>query len=208
MNKPNRTAYSFSHRIKGETGLELFDKYYLQVRDRKFGRSRKFKLELAILNPEPVHVQNSALHWLAAACIAGLSALYILFLLISTPDFSNLLSTLAAFAAAILLSLIFTALFLFTSERKWVLKTRTALYPLVEIPYHKNDKEPALRFVKNLQTAIEHNIAEKGYTHETLFAGEMRMLRRLAKKRVLSIGTYDRAKKQMLEHGGRIGVAS
>jgi hypothetical protein len=204
MNAPNRTTYRFSHRIKGETGLALFDKHYLQVSEKKPGRSRTFRMELAVLNPEPRHVVDNARHWLAGAGVAGLSALYLLFLLIGAPA----VGTAAAFAAAFVLSLAFALLYLFTRERKWVLETRTALYPLVEIPYHKQDQEPARRFVETVQRAIERNVAEKGYTHEALFAGEMRLLRRLAKKRVLSTNTYDRAKKQMLEQGGRIGVAS
>ncbi len=208
MENQSKTAYSFTHRLKSETRLELFNKYYLQVSEKKLKRARDFKLELAILNQKPLHVQESALHWLAAASIVGLSNLYFFYLLFSAPDFDNLWTILAAIATATLLSVIFGLLFVFASERKWVFETRAALYPLVEIPYRKKDREQAKRFVQTLQSAIAKNISEKGYNNEILFAGEMRMLRRLAKNQILSSDTYDRAKKHMLENSGHMGVAT
>ena len=65
-----------------------------------------------------------------------------------------------------------------------------------------------MQFVELLSSAIETNIAEKGYDNEQLFAGEMRMLRRLAKNSILSSSNYDRAKKQMLEKNGHMGFVS
>lgn len=208
MENQSQASYTFTHRLKGETRLELFEQYYLQVHEKKLRRPREFKLELAILKPEPLHIQTYALHWLAAASTAGLSALYFIYLLFSPANGDFLWPTLAAALAALLLSAIFGALFVMNSERKWVLETRAALYPLVEIPYRKKDRELAQGFAQELQAAIEMNIAEKGYNNEVLFAGEMRMLRRLAKHHILSLDTYDRAKKHMLESNGHMGVAS
>lgn len=194
-------TYQFSNRIKAETSLELFDKYYLAVKERKLKRKREFRLELAILNPEAQHVKRSSTHWLAAAGIAVLIGLYCVNLLLNATDNSAFWTTLGAAAGAILLGALFVALYVLSIERKWVINTRTALHPLVEIPYHRRDKKQAEQFVEQLQNAIEVTIAEKGYNSEHLFAGEMRMLRRLAKNRILSSSHYDRAKKQMLENG-------
>jgi hypothetical protein len=193
--------YTFSHRLKGEVELSLFDKYFLKVRERKLKRERSFKLELAILNPEPRHIQDMAIHWLAAAIVAGLAGLAFLYYLFSGAGSDDLWGTLAAVAVAALLSAVFTTLFLYTSERKWVFETRASLYPLVEIPYRKKEHAQAKQFIEQLQAAIERNVEAKGYSADALFAGEMRMLRRLAKHKVLSIDTYDKAKKHMLEGG-------
>ncbi len=194
-------TYQFSNRIKAETSLELFDKYYLAVKERKLKRKREFRLELAILNPEAQHVTRSSTYWLAAAGIAVLIGLYCVNLLLNANDNSAFWTTLSAATGAILLGALFIALYVLSIERKWVINTRTALHPLVEVPYHRRDKKQAEQFVKQLQNAIEMTIAEKGYNNEHLFAGEMRMLRRLAKNRILSNSHYDRAKKQMLENG-------
>lgn len=195
------STYQFSNRFKAETRLELFDKYYLAVKERKLKKKRDFKLELAILHPEARHVKHAAIHWLGAASVAILAALYCINLLLNTPDSDNLWPLLGATAGAVLLGGIFVSLFVMSIERKWVLETRIGHHPLIEIPYNSKNKKQAKQFVEMLQNSIEMNVAEKGYDNEHLFAGEMRMLRRLAKNRILSSSHYDRAKKQMLENG-------
>ncbi|MFO7593315.1 MAG: hypothetical protein R6X15_04625 [Pseudomonadota bacterium] len=200
------STYQFNNRFNAETRLELFDKYYLAVKERKLKRKCDFKLELAILNPEPQHVKRSTIHWLFAAGAAILVALYSLNLLLNTPANEALWPMLGATVGGVLLSALFIALYVLSIERKWVMITRTACHPLIEIPYHRKDKKRADQFVELLQNAIEMNIAEKGYNHEHLFAGEMRMLRRLAKNHVLTSSHYDRAKKHMLENG-QMGLA-
>lgn len=207
MSKPTGKSYTFSHRFQGVTRLELFDRYYLRVKEKKLRGGREFKLELAILNPQPIKVENNAIHWLAAAGLSGLAAVYLLYLLfVSNPE--STWFVVAGLLAMIFLSGLFAVLYAFTAEHKWVLETRASAYPLVEVPYHRKEKEAAQRFVQMLQVAIGKNIAGKGYDNEVLFAGEMRMLRRLAHNHVLSIDAYDRAKKHMLEKSGHMGVVS
>lgn len=208
MNNQDNTLYAYENRLKDETTLELFDKYYLSVYEKRLKRVRDYKLELAILNPEARHVRKFAFQWLAGAGIAGLAGLFLLNLLPGGPDQDNFWIILAATAAALLLTVLFIGLFAQSANRKWIFETRAAHYPLVEIPYHSKDKKQAQQFVKMLEDAIENNISAKGYNNEHLFAGEMRMLRRLAKKQILSNNNYNKAKKHMLEKNGHMGLAS
>ena len=208
MTNQDSTLYTYTNRLKAETTLELFDKYYLAVNEKKLKRVRDFRLELAILNPEARHERKFEFHWLAAAFITGLVGLYFLNLLFGEPNQESFWTMLAATAAAFLLTAIFTGLFALSAKRRWILETRAANYPLVEIPYDTKNKKQAKQFVEMLVGAIEKNIRDKGYNNEHLFAGEMRMLRRLAKNQVLSTNNYDRAKKQMLEKNGHMGFAS
>lgn len=207
MNKQDSTSYTYANRLKDETTLELFDKYYLAVKIKKLKRVRDFKLELAILNPEARHERKFAFNWLAAAGIAGLAGFYLLSLLLNDMYPDSFLTILAATVVASLLTVIFAGLFALSANRKWVFETRAAHYPLVEIPYHNKDKKQVHQFVQMLEGAIEKNISAKGYNNEHLFAGEMRMLRRLANKQILSSNNYDRAKKQMLEKNGHMSLA-
>lgn len=208
MKNQNMTSYLYTNRLKAETRLELFDKYYLAVSEKRPMGTREFKLELAILNPEARHMKEFAYQWLAGAGIAALAALYFLNALFSSTNDDSLLPMLGGSAVAILLTVLFIALFVLSIKRKWVLETRAAHHPLIEIPYHHNDRKRAVQFVELLSSAIETNIAAKGYDNEQLFAGEMRMLRRLAKNSILSSSNYDRAKKQMLEKNGHMGFVS
>lgn len=207
MTKQDMTSYLFTSRFKVETRLELFDKYYLAVSEKRQRGTRDFKVELAILNPEVRHVKEYGIHWLGAAGIASLAALYFLNVFLSAPNDNTLYILLGAGTGAALLAVLFIALFVLSIKRKWVLETRIALHPLIEIPYHKRDRKRSEQFVTLLQGAIEQNITEKGYNNEHLFAGEIRMLRRLAKNRILTSNSYDRAKKQMLQNGN-MGFAS
>jgi len=206
MDKTKQSQYSFSDRFKGDVTLSLFDKYYLQVNEKKLKKSREYKLELAILDPEPIHVKHHAIHWLAAALITALAAFYYLYSQF-TAGGGILINAVVSIAVAAVLIGIFITLFRLTSERKWILQTRSSRYPLIVIPYHKKESEAASQFVQLLQGAIRQNVAKKGYNNDTLFAGEMRMLRRLAKNKVLSDKSYDQAKKHMLESGKQASAA-
>lgn len=202
------TSYQYNNRLKAETKLELFDKYYLAVNEKKPKQRRNFKLELAILNPKVHHVREYAYKWLTATVGTTLASLYFLNLLYTSPSDDAPLPVLGASAGTILLTVLFFALFILSAKRKWVLETRAALHPLIEVPYHRRDRKRAEQFVHLLQNAIEKNITDKGYNNEHLFAGEMRMLRRLAKNHILSSSNYNRAKKQMLERNGNLELAS
>lgn len=198
MANSTNTNYNFSDRLKGDVSLSVFDKYYLQVQEKKLNRKRDFKLELAMLSPEPVHVNNNALHWLAAGVLSLLGAGYLTSLVItSTGD--SLLYRLIAIGVAVTLAVVFLVLFRKGQEHKWIFKTRSSLYPLVEIPYLVKDRDAARQFVKMMQATIDVNVSNRGYSNETLFAGEMRMLRRLVKHKVLSEKAYGKIKNNMLK---------
>lgn len=192
--------YSYSHRYKGNINLSLFDKYYLHVKEKKLNKAREFKLEVATLNPEPVHVKTGTRHWLIMALIAALTDTIFAFEMVTATEILGLdpITMLLALITATTLTALFGWMYLLSTQRKWVLETRSSHYPLIEIPYSQKDKESAKQFVGQLQAAIHRNVLDKEYTTETLFAGEMRMLRRLASKKVLSEKSYDKAKQQML----------
>lgn len=196
--------YRFFSRLKGEVELEIFNDFYLTVKQRQVHKRHQFRIELAPLNPQAVKKEELALHWLAAALIAALGSAFFLYTLFSASEpWMSLLGALitAAFSAA------FTALFLYHSERHWVLTTRNALYPLLTIPYHRHQQGEAALFIEALQQAIERNVASKRYNGEALFVGELRMLRRLANQKVLSDTLYNQAKAHMMKSHGNATAA-
>lgn len=196
--------YRFFSRLKGEVELEIFNDFYLTVKQRQVNKRHQFRIELAPLNPQAVKKEALALHWLAAALIAALGSAFFLYTLFSGSEpWMSLLGALiaAAFSAA------FTVLFLYHSERHWVLTTRNALYPLLTIPYHRHQEREAQGFVEALQQTIERNVASKRYNGEALFVGELRMLRRLANQKVLSDTLYNQAKAHMMKSHGNATAA-
>jgi hypothetical protein len=200
MTSQNQNNYRFSHRYKGELNLSLFDKYYLQVEEKKLKKTREFKMEVATLDPEPIHIKGGTTHWLVAALILGLVDAYLIYdaMTSTANNGAGPFDMLLLISTATLLTALFTGLYLFSMQHKWVLETRASRYPLIEIPYLRKDKVAAKEFVEQLRVAILRNLQDKEYTTDALFAGEMRMLRRLAKKHILSDKSYSKAKQQML----------
>jgi hypothetical protein len=197
-------SYRFHSRLKGEVELQIFNDFYLSVKERPLKKTRQFKMEIATLNPQAVKKEELATHWLAAAVIAGLGGVFFIYSLFTDND---LLMPLLGILICAGISAAFTALFFYQSERKWIVETRNALYPLVVLPYHKSQQTEVEVFIKALQQAIERNVTSKRYNNEDLFVGELRMLRRLAKNNVLSEALYDQAKAHMMKSHGTATAA-
>jgi len=190
--------YKFSDRLKGTSRLDLFNEHYLCVRTRRMKRQSEFKLEVATLDPEAKKVEDIAWHWLAACAITVGVAAYFVYMLTTSENSATNLPPLGTIATLLLLAGAFALAFILSSERKWVFQTRAASCPLVVIPFRKANREEAAEFASRLQQAIKATTDKKGYSDDDLFAGEMRMLRRLSKSGVISDSLYDSAKKHML----------
>jgi hypothetical protein len=196
--------YRFHSRLKGEVELQIFNDFYLCVKERPLKKTRQFRMEIATLNPQAKKKDDLAIHWIAAAVIAGLGSVFFIYNLFTG---SELLMPLLGILISAAISAAFTALFFYHSERKWVVETRNALCPLVVLPYHKSQQAEVEAFIKTLQQAIENNVTSKRYNSEDLFAGELRMLRRMAKNKVLSDTLYDQAKAYMMKSHGTATTA-
>ena len=192
-------SYRFHSRLKGEVEVQLFNDFYICVKEKPLKKTRQFKLEVATLNPQAEMKVDLAVHWLAASVIAALGSVFFIFTLFSGD--ALWMSLLGALIAAAM-SAGFAALYYYSSERKLIVETRNSLYPLVVLPFNKRQQKEAEAFIEKLQQAIEQNVASKRYSSEDLFAGELRMLRRLANKKVLSDTLYDQAKAYMMKSHG------
>ena len=199
QNTTINASYRYHSRLKGEVEVQLFNDFYICVKEKPLKRTRQFKLEIATLNPQAKNIEDLAIQWLAAALIAALGAGFFLYTLFTG---NGLLMPLLGALVAAALSAGFTALYFYASERKWVFETRNALYPLVVVPYSKGQKQQAKAFIKTLQQAIEKNVEKRHYSSEDLFAGELRMLRRLSNNKVLSDSLYEQAKAYMMKTHG------
>ncbi len=188
-------SYHFQSKRKGVVEIELFDNYYLSFVERVLNSRRKFKMEVATLDPKAHKKYVFSFHWLALALITAALAAFLA--TASEPLFSPYELPLAAGISGA-----FLFLFIYTAEQSWVLQTRSSHYPLIVVPFNTKQQKEAKAFISTLKDAIEGNVADKGYTDTDLFAGEMRMLRRLSSKRVLSDKLYNKAKSRMMKNHG------
>ncbi|MEN8170333.1 MAG: hypothetical protein ABFS08_08945 [Pseudomonadota bacterium] len=197
-------SYHFQSRLKGEVDIEIFNDFYIRVKERPLKKTRQFKMEVATLNPQAKKKNDLALHWFAAAAISGIGSCFFIYTLFTGNElWMSLLGALIAAAS----SAAFTVLYFYNSERKWIVETRNSLYPLVVVPYHKRQQKEVQAFIETLQQAIENNVASKRYNSEDLFAGELRMLRRLTNNKILSSTRYDKAKAHMMKSHGTATAA-
>ena len=197
-------SYRFHSRLKGEVEVQLFNDFYICVKEKPLKKARQFKLEVATLNPQAETKVDLPVHWIAASVIAALGSGFFIFTLFTGNElWMSLLGALIAAA----ISAGFATLYFYTSERKLIVETRNSLYPLVVLPFHKSQQKEAEAFLASLQQAIEKNVAAKHYSREDLFAGELRMLRRLANKKVLSDTLYAQAKAYMMKSHGSATAA-
>lgn len=197
-------SYHFQSRLKGEVDIEIFNDFYICLKERPLKKTRQFKMEVATLNPQAKKKEDLAVHWIVAAAIAAIGSCFFIYTLFTGNELW--MSLLGALIAASI-SAVFTILYFYTSERKWVVETRNSLYPLVVVPYHKKQQKEAQAFIETLQQAIEKNVESKRYNSEDLFAGELRMLRRLTNNKILSGTLYDQAKAHMMRSHGTATAA-
>lgn len=197
-------SYRFHSRLKGEVELQIFNDFYLSVKEHPLKKRRQFKMEIATLNPQAVKKEDLAIHWLVAAVIAGLGGVFFIYNLFTDNE---RLMPLFGILISVSVSAAFIALFFYQSERKWIVETRNALYPLVVVPYRKSQQKEVQTFIDTLQQAIERNVVSKRYNSEDLFVGELRMLRRLTNHKVLSNTLYGQAKAHMMKSHGTATAA-
>jgi len=194
----SNAKYRFSNRFQGEHRFELFNDHYLSVRSKLGLRPSEFKLEIATLRPEAIQIERPAWSWLLTSLFMLAAGGFLAFTIFATPEAVDPLVAGGAIAVLLLLAGYCGAVFLRKSERLWIFETRASHYPLINIPYDRTRRGEAAAFAKRLEQAIRETTEQKGYNKDDLFAGEMRMLRRLAKSGVLSDDMYDTAKKNML----------
>lgn len=198
MQITSNAKYHFSNRFQGKHRFELFNDHYLSVRSKQGLNETKFRLEIATLIPEGKRVERPAWFWLATTLLLlGVSG-FLGFTLIVNPETIDLRIGGGAIAVLLLLSAYCFAVFRRKSEQLWIFETRSAHYPLINIPYDRKSRDHATVFVVKLEKAIKRTMEQKHYNQDDLFAGEMRMLRRLTESGILSSDIYDTAKKNML----------
>lgn len=196
-------SFASHPRLKDDIRVELFNGHYLRYQSELLKKRQSFDIDIAILDPKGKNDEDSAIHWMAAAILFGLSNIYFIYRLISELSIDNLLLAGGALLITGAIAAGLVALFYRQSIRSWTFYTLSARYPLVEIIYRPEQRAEAARFAEALSSAIYKTLADKGHSSDTLFAGEMRMLRRLADSKILTTEQYDLAKAHMMKsHGG------
>ena len=177
---------------------EYFNQHYLHVHEKKKKSHIDYIIDLAVLKPESHYEMNIPWNWLIASAfaigaIAGLTT-HLLF------NFHSI-KTVAITGPLLFLLLVFVILsmreVIIAYSRKRVFLSRFASYPIVQIPFDSGQKRMFYEFVALLEKQIEASRTQRRIPEQVLQAGEMKTLRRLAGKGVLTKNQYNTAKNRI-----------
>ena len=194
--------YSQVDRLKRERLFEAFNSHYLRISSKSSKLQQEYTVDLIALSPEGKRVTYIAWKWLGLAVLFLLAAGGSAYYLAGHFDMDHALALLPVTIVSLLLSAASAYKLFCTSERKYVFYTNYAGHPVVEILIDKPDRKGFDAFIEALrerisQIAISHHISKDG-----LQAGEMKMLRRLSEKNILTSGEYEKAKAKIFGNTG------
>lgn len=169
---------------------------YQSVQQKHRGK-RKFRLDLAFLDPRPFRVRNIAWKWLyASLALLGMDVLLIFTGLLDGASmiFLGLAIALGVAAAITLL------LFFYRSSDIVYFRSQYGKVRLMELDYDKPDKESFRDFIRNFTGQIKHSKAESSLDQSQFLARELRELRRLKDEAIVPDASYEKAKRLIFRH--------
>ena len=186
-----------------EQEIQLLDNRALRVREKQKNRTREYSIDLLALKTRSQRRICLSWPWLISSLISLSATLFLLWWLPrNLPGQANgyLLLTL------VLGSLLITGqlyLFWLHSCRKQYFLSRHAGIPLIELQVNQPSNSEFTKFVKHLEQCIARLGQDIELSTQQQLSGEMRMLRRLSKNRVISRDKYQRAKDRLFGHFGQ-----
>ncbi len=202
MSRTTDAEFTLEDSLKRESlSVEIFNGHYLNYQRRRFRRTISYSVDLATLSPEVGWEEDICWHWVLASAIMFVPGIGFLIRLLGELNVRTFAELGLAVFVFLLLGSLALLMFYIKSHRKFVIRTRYAEFPLIEIQYLRHrDGERLKAFVELLQARIRATVAERGLSEGELKAGEVRMLRRMARKQVISDYYYESAKSHIFSH--------
>ena len=184
--------------FNGHRKFKIVKQRYLVVSNQSLhGRINNYRLDLLALNPNGRHLVCFAWRWLIAAGITGIVAVASSLLQNWPKDLAwqyglHALTGIGAVGATTLLFL-----FIYRSSFERVYFTRHSDEPLVSLFSNRPDRKQFRKFTERLETIITELSEHHALSVKNQFAGEMKMLRRLAQEKVITADAYTKAKNKL-----------
>lgn len=198
MEKVVNLSHSQRDKAQGERTFEIFNGHYLHVYLTNRKNKRDFAIDLIFLEPDAETEWRFAMPWLwgvlgglllaAGVVMAGKMDI--------VPGLGVYATVIAA--VAVLAAVGAATMFVRTMQRFVVFRTRFAAMPIVEIALGNPDAKSCTRLINELKARIARQIDKVEASEEQLRAGELRALRRLANRRIVSEKQYVEARNLLL----------
>lgn len=177
---------------------EVFNKHYLRIVKKNSGKSKEYTVDLISLTPNSISRVKKPWQWIVFSIVCiNLVGLFIV-------QFLNSLELLAGLMYAALGLICLAAaggciyMFMKKTVRHQVFVTYFGHHPLVELITDNPDKIDFERFFKGVEDRIR--LIREDYrmiNKDELKAGELKMLRRLKEKGVVSKANYEAVKEKI-----------
>jgi hypothetical protein len=164
---------------------------------QKHGRKRKFRLDLAFLDPRPFRVRNIAWKWLhASLALWALDALLLFTGLLDSTSMVFLGMTIGLAVAATMTLL----WFFYRSSDIVYFRSQYGKTRLMELDYNKPDKDSFREFIRNFTGQIKHSKTASNLDQSQFLANELKELRRLKDESIVAETSYEKAKRLIFRH--------
>lgn len=182
---------------------EIFNGHYMEIRSRSWrSQSRRYVLDLAFLDPEPLRRRVVAWRWLGAAlgllAVSALPAVY--------AHYSPSAELTAPWIATVILSVAASAVILLwalhRSCDKLLFHSQHGRAALLEFLNNKPAKHEFRAFVQDLIQRIRQAREQRYPSSRALLAAELREHRRLRDEGVIDADEYDAVKARILQSHG------
>ncbi len=199
MSQDAEIVLTQKHRTGGERTLTLFKQRYLRVVRRRRAPPVRFTLDLLALAMDSERYRCLRWGWLVGAAFALLWVIIGAVLVFWPPGRDTRLAGAALVAGGALAVLLCVVRFVVSIEYRQVYATRYAGVPLIELWVNRPDSGFYQAFVQELERAIvnAHEQADDIGLNARK-AGELRLLRRFARKGVIGEAVYEEAKALIL----------
>jgi hypothetical protein len=170
------------------------DSQCYQTVHQKHRRKRKFRLDLAFLDPRPFRVRNIAWKWLHVSLVLWALDALLIYTGSTSMIFLGITIGLAVAATMTLL------LFFYRSSDIVYFRSQYGKTRLMVLDYNKPDKESFCEFISNFAGQIKHSKTASNMNQSQLLANELKELRRLKDESIVAETSYEKAKRLMFRH--------
>lgn len=178
--------------------VQLLDNRELRIVEQQKRNTKEYSIDLLALDSSSRSKICMAWPWLLAAGGILLLTFLVMWLLPQyAPSQSDLLSIVVMILGGLAATGCFYMFWMYTSRRQRFF-SRHARIPLLELQVGKPTSKEFKQFVEYLEKRINNLYEHFDLSDEQQLSGEMRMLRRLSSKNILSETDYERAKEKLI----------
>jgi len=178
--------------------VQLLDNRELYITEENKRSRKDYSIDLLALDSQRRRRIHLAWPWLLSLLFILIPLIVLLLIPEYFAEYSSLPVSLVVLPGG-LVTAVCLYMFWINSSRRHCFVSRHANIPLVVLDTNKPDRKEVSEFVAALEQYIKQQQEQYQLSDQQQLSGEMRMLRRLTDKKILSETDYEQAKEKLLD---------